>query len=495
MKKLNFTCALLLVVFIASCNTTKEVVKIDRGNTISTGLKIGLIADSQITTGLNIETGNRSKDSDKFANVALRTPAQEYLALEHLEYMLGDLNKQNVDVILYLGDGANSGCKSEVDDFFSALSKARKKFKTVPIFFVIGNHDYLATGNDDSLAVRKEMCVEKKNLHKVGSEKAFYSKEQVVALTVAFNKESYNKYNNKKIFNEYVDNFSDESTVSCSGDEQEQHLNACYYAAVLKYKAKGVSGELLLVDTSDYSNMSLLPNTCLIPTVCGNKPSTKSFYGVRGAISWQENSQITWIKDQLKDSNENNIRIIASHYPSTDLYWPGGGAGKTGDLLKQQDEQNIWLSAHTHTANLNMVPHWRKYTEANIKVSRVSEYNIGSTTDFFPHVGVLQDINSRSNIYPIPTINNLSACYFMNEKYFDFGKGKFEVYKGVEGDMALGITSYYRNEKWSFDDTVATRKNIDKFLEQMTSSEREQAVRCMITKASLVEYGMKGIIN
>ena len=117
-------------------------------------MKIGLLADSQITSKNGFSDFSfRSKLADNIVDVSIRPPALErYLAEEMLNIALKKLTqdangeKEGVDVILYLGDGANSGGTDEIETLFTALKKHRDETGT-PIFMLIGNHDYLGAGN------------------------------------------------------------------------------------------------------------------------------------------------------------------------------------------------------------------------------------------------------------------------------------------------------------------------------------------------------------
>ena len=122
-------------------------------------IKIGLLSDSQITSpNSTLGCVYRNKDTDKRLEAAIRPPALEHLAAEVLKIGLDKLSEEDdegkkVDVILYLGDGANSGGEDEIERLFEVLMEHRDKTK-IPMFMVIGNHDYLGAGNTPNQAER-----------------------------------------------------------------------------------------------------------------------------------------------------------------------------------------------------------------------------------------------------------------------------------------------------------------------------------------------------
>ena len=127
-------------------------------------LKIGLLADSQLTSQNGFSDFHyRSKTADYLVDVSIRPPALEcYLAKEMLQIALNKLtedsegDRKGVDVILYLGDAANSGGTDEIETVLEILGKHRQQ-TGIPIFILIGNHDYLGAGNIVSPGIRFAM--------------------------------------------------------------------------------------------------------------------------------------------------------------------------------------------------------------------------------------------------------------------------------------------------------------------------------------------------
>ena len=131
-SKMNKACLVFLLVFslilIVGC----------AGRRANLPIKIGLLADSQITSP-NRTPGcvYRNKDTDKKREVSIRPPALEHLTAEVMKIALDKLSEEDekgekVDVILYLGDGTNSGGEDETGQFFEVLTEHREKTK-IPI--------------------------------------------------------------------------------------------------------------------------------------------------------------------------------------------------------------------------------------------------------------------------------------------------------------------------------------------------------------------------
>ena len=111
-------------------------------------LRVGLLADSQFQTDRAKGNWGILKTSlvDWIVNVAIRPAALNLYAPQLLRQGLSNLENGGVDVVLYLGDGANNGCADEVARLLNELAEFRSKAKK-PVFFALGNHDYLGAGN------------------------------------------------------------------------------------------------------------------------------------------------------------------------------------------------------------------------------------------------------------------------------------------------------------------------------------------------------------
>ncbi|MCC7247249.1 MAG: metallophosphoesterase [Lysobacter sp.] len=474
------------------------------------GLRLGVIADTQLTTPQ--KTSHylfRTVQADAVANVAVRTTAQEHLAEHQLRDMLDRMALSRPDAILYLGDGANSGCHDEVDLFFSILRENRTKHG-VPIFFAIGNHDYLATGNQSDRHLRALAC----------GGQAYYTKAELVRSTSAFNTESSRlEAISSPIFTGYRDSLSevDREDGGCRVTvEEDQHTEGCFYAAVLDYKRAGHRGALVLIDTSDYRDLGFNPVFPSVPTLGEGR-------GLRGGVSFGPGSQTAWVSARLKDVHPGAERIFASHYPTKDLQWSVAGvnfaSGQIGDLLLLSGA-NLWLSAHTHrdkppSERLNLYRY--KITE-NTFSGCLGEFNVGSTTDHRAHAAVVEIVDGAAIADPKcrqppvlavrPTIlyaiegddavgrengeNPIAVCErdwkrfadgLRNNENSEYG---YPLARWFDAGIRLGLTRDYRKTQYK---PTTARRNLDRYLSDtpVGSEEHRKKVRCLMYLAGKAE--------
>lgn len=444
------------VAFLVGCATRSPIPIPELKESID--LKIGIAADTQITTP-DRTSGYlfRNMAVDSLINVAVRTSAQEYLASEHLNYMLKSLANESPDLILYLGDAANSGCKDEIRAFLEVMISFRAESQ-IPVFLVVGNHDYLATGNQADSDAREQACAGKN----------YYTKDDLVRLFSKYNSDSAiieNKNGHYQI-GSFVDVFNDpasEMSKMCVNlHEHMQHTRSCFYSGIVWLEAEGKpSIPLLLTDTSDYADVKLLPKVS----------EYLSFFGLRGSISWNS-GQTKWFERHLEEGGK--FRVIASHYPVTDLGWWWKYMGRPGDLMSA-DGTNLWLSAHSHTSTLNEEGQAINYgtPEEGFKIAH--HFNVGSTTDYKPHVAL-------ANIKP----GKIKLNTLFSLKGDDLRECKSNLYlhydaSARETERQLGLTKAYRTLGY---DTQASRKRIDELLDAKGSDAREYWVRCLINIAA-----------
>lgn len=438
-------------------------------------LRIGLLADTQVTTK-EATSGYlfRTMHADAVENVAVRTTAQEALAVEHMRYLLRDVVASQPDVVLYLGDGANSGCLDELDAFFGALGDERAR-SAVPVFFVVGNHDYLATGNQASPDQRTLAC----------GGKSHVDKATLVARAAAFNRESAAMAQAAGVVTGYTDSLpavTAEAGKGCRSSEAAQHTSGCFYAAVLALDKHGRTGDLVLVDTSDYRDLGFNP------AVPGG-PTWMEFRGLRGGVSYKAGGQNAWILGAL-GSTAKDTRFFASHYPTADLNWKNLPSGRLGDLLATHGS-NVWLSAHTHEkdpqAPARRGLYYTGFGGTGGRSPLFDEINVGSTTDYQAHGAIIEVVEGQARKFPLPAMatEGRAACRtWLAGLPLDAGYGS--PLPGTQPiPVRLGLTVDYRKPGY---DTDVARDNLERLLDTASSTgQREQWVRCLMDTAADAE--------
>ena len=361
-------------------------------------LTVGLISDAQLQT-LNApdQVGKyRSRLAEKLVAVSLRPPALDLAAPYMMQTALDGLT--GVELVIYTGDAANNGCKDEIDRAFDILTQFRARTQ-MPVFYAIGNHDYLGAGNTSNPEDRQGLC---------GENNVPYTKLDIIRIAHTFNGASAELLSAKGW--KYLDSFSPATVSACEVAREgarfrvyDQHMKpGCYYAAILTLAD---SVQILILDTSDYASVRITPPA-------GEWITSREFAGIRGAISFdtlvagQPESQGEWLKARL--GAKPAVRVLASHYGLSDTRWQykGFGSRQVGwpsDYLKPVPEHgNRWLYGHTHTER----PEVRSYTSpmqfcADDDCAEVhEEVNVGSTTDWMPHAAIAS-IGSRTTVVPI----------------------------------------------------------------------------------------------
>jgi|GEM_PF-1722763 len=401
-------CLLLLICFLFT-GCAFEQCKPD----VPFPLKIGLLADSQITSQNGFSNFHyRSKRADALVDVSIRPPALEcYLAEEMLHIALDKLtedpcgSRKGVDVILYLGDAANSGGTDEIETVLTILDKHRQKTGT-PIFIIIGNHDYLGAGNVVSPGIRFAM------LNREGRpDNHPLTKYEVLKKFSQFNHRS-NRIPANSHFS-YVDNFSD-----VEQNKDLDHDTGLFLAGILNFsEAEKGSVEIFLLDSSDYKDA---PDW--------SEVADWGFYGVIGSISFKDEagfvSQAGYFKKFAQTSSP-DYRFLASHYPKdhldritfakpgqvplnfTNFLWdvtecaisvPTFSKTLNQNLEKLLTSQggNYWLSAHTHVKTMQ---HPKRFIVGGLFLNHYFEaLNIGSTTDYRAHVTIVERYQKGENL-------------------------------------------------------------------------------------------------
>jgi hypothetical protein len=512
-------------------------------------IRIGLLADSQITSADNTpDCLYRSRSLDKRIGCAIRPPALELLTAEMLQIAL-DQFPSDIDVILYLGDGANSGGENELRTLFAVLEEHRKESK-IPIFMVIGNHDYLGAGSTSDPLMRFLL------LNRLRP-------EEVPPLPATYNR-SLSKYDVLKRISEFNRASSDLPANALfrytdNGDTLDPNLDhgsGLYLAGRLvctKDEHKAV--EIFLADTSDYVDTSIKPEvTILDPFI-----PRWDLYGMQGSVSSRDRestaggrrlSQITYLRDSSTGPPP-DFRFIASHYPPDNLDRKRNGiptswhfellnllhgawetvetvvfgspyANQSLQQWRIKGRANYWLSGHTHREAM-MHPGQGQAHVGGIAwlVTGASFHNInvGSTTDYRAHIAVVEPFSKREAKRDDHVKKVNSYVQFREIPLFDHEEPRQRQYLqrvlsdieaygrenrntahciGYESDAQfgmslLGLNQDYQDDHWTAADTEACCRRLDHFIDTVLSrhpgDERTDVVRCLAFIASAAEAG------
>lgn len=380
--------ALLCVLAASGCATTAARPKTVQLHVGTPEISFGTISDTQIQNRQAWAARNllRSPQADRRIPVTIRPPVLDLAARTLLRAHLDEQQKRGVSAIFYLGDGANQGCISELastapgdEGIFPILAKVRQH-SGLPIFFVLGNHDFLAAGNTENQIQHAGLC---------GGESNIATKAQLIRMADDFNRASAAQAGWT-----YRASTTDALEANCSGPEQaelrQSRRQGCFYAATLDVARGAKRYRFVLLDTNDYADVSR--NRVL--RWGGNTALTTDFEGLRGAISFREaTSQTSWLAEQGRKSREAGQRpdvlVALTHYNITDLrrMVKVPLSRKTqllGNVFVDQagafyGERAFVVSAHTHTETT--ATYATTITEGKKALVTLDEVNIGSTTD------------------------------------------------------------------------------------------------------------------
>ncbi len=512
-------------------------------------LRIGLLADSQITSPDSTpDCLYRSKSLDKRIGCAIRPPALEHLTAETLQIALGRF-PSSIDVILYLGDGANSGGENELETLFTVLGDHRRKSK-IPIFMVIGNHDYLGAGSTPDPLMRF-LLLNRLRPEEVPPLPATYnrssSKYEVLRRISEFNLASSELPANTLF--RYTDNGN-------TLDPNLDHGSGLYLAGRLVCPKDGDKVvEILLADTSDYADTSIKPELQILDPFIPNW----GLYGMQGSVSSRDRentpggkrlSQITYLRDSSAGPPP-DFRFIASHYPPDNLDRKRGdvptswhfellnmlhGAWETvetaffGSPYANQKLQqwridgrvNYWLSGHTHRRTMMRPGQGCAHVGGIAGLLTGASFhniNVGSTTDYRAHIAVVEPFSKQEaksdnrvrrvgpyvQFREIPLFDPEEPC---EKQYLRRVLSDIEGYGrenrntphciGYESDAQfgmslLGLNKDYQDDDWMASDTEECCMRLDRFIDTLLArypaDERADAVRCLAFIASASEAG------
>ncbi|HHH35263.1 MAG TPA: hypothetical protein ENK48_00355 [Gammaproteobacteria bacterium] len=366
------------------------------------GLKFGLLAETRLATEQNLATLTQPEG---LAIPATRhPPALNRLAPDMLAHALRRLiDEEKVDIILYLGNGAENGCSDELRAVFDILEEYRdgrhtRRGKPIPIFYVIGNHDYLGGGYTPAMPARNRLCFDSPVAVDTDLNTPV-DKLRLIQRVHDFNQANFDGLNGT-ILNDwrYTDSYDARRLHrACVVNDKAryQHIKAgCYLAAKLVYKD---GSEILLADSSDYHDDVDFSSAASFK---------KAWYGLTGWISDRAPgdgvdcdrldeaivSQARWF--QCHQSKEPPpVRIIAAHYPPRALSSIARKVINNQDtlcglaplFLPRPRYGNFWFSADT------MRPQQLDRARFDLglclgakasEIMRIEVLNIGSTVDY-----------------------------------------------------------------------------------------------------------------
>jgi hypothetical protein len=367
------------------------------------GLTIGVVADSQLNTFAATKPVEYMKGwrEDWLTGVALRSPALNWSARSMLWTHLSELKSRGAKAIFYVGDGANNGCRDEfVEGSGTAptslsgrnrlgilpLLKLFSDENGIPIFFVLGNHDFLGAGNTSHIGLRKDLCSDPPR-----AEDILIDKFEAMSLVDDFNRRSAVKAGFRYRSNLELQGRG-EVEKRCSAAMHQARQPGCYLAGILDAEVGGQAVQFLFVDNNDYVDVSRS-----VPARFAEKGL--EYEGMRGAISFSsEDSQTKWFNRNAFDRVP--IRIAVMHYPLVDLRKNLGFLrlskktqqvsnlftleDTTGRAAKQADA--FVISAHTHKKTSARGSRWMTRC-GPVRCARsdqflIEELNVGSTTDW-----------------------------------------------------------------------------------------------------------------
>ncbi|MEE2730741.1 MAG: metallophosphoesterase [Pseudomonadota bacterium] len=497
---------LITLLGLSSCTSVNKNSS-KRLDALNENLSIVILGDSQIV-GEHARQFNGSiwsnKYSDILVDVTMRTPIQNEFAVDGLKILLEKSLATNPDIILYLGDGANHGCRNEL---VSVLDTLRTFQNEVPIFFLIGNHDYLAAGNTPDKNARNTFCPPTTDPGPGNSNPNALSKFDAIELAHHFNQIGKENLPENITFE---DNFHEDLREICNNRFHQDEVRTCFYSGYIQKNKTGV----VLLDTSNYDQdiASLL--------------SDVRFRGLYGSVCCNTDSIGQWQWLTGKTHQLDNI-IFASHYPPQDLLEfnrylkaknlelmeRGWGLSGSNIGIHRMEVSKInrtvepllrliplqakvyWLSAHTHlNSDWENVP--IKRTVDNPREHMIQSINVGSTTDFPQHAISLKFSDSDTKLSKIYLSDGQDDAY-CNILLSDICNGNvqfkhLETISGFNGKLSsFGFTKEYRN--WNSDDFSAASRNLSSLRDVYDSDDSAKA--CFLDFAAKQEKGVESSIS
>lgn len=464
-------------------------------------LKVGLLADSQIQTMKSLIRVPllSGKPEDIAVPVSRRPPALNFYSKNNLKFFLKELIKERVDIILYLGDAANNGCNDEIEDVFKILRNVRKNSQ-IPVYFVIGNHDYLGRGNTPYMPDRIDLCDSSEPEYGKGRNMPI-TKFDLIKRVSAFNLENKDitgdwKYSDNFVLAEHFQRCVENSPeMETKGKLVPQHQKpGCFLTGhVLNEKLKL---ELLLLDTSDYADKWFVYDVALLK---------KGFAGMTGWISTPKRetpqsgetipSQLEVLVN-LKSDIQLDARILVSHYPLDQLgpnlrkVFPAKGLPcQLTELYEPLPKLgNFWVSGHTHEFPKIQQQFFPAKDCKKDKEYMIYSLNIGSTSDSKetengvkePHAVVASIVEGTFEKYNNPIYVNsiIDTSQLKCKRIAQLLKAQpdtrfpdyYPVANNLSGYSLFGIDTRYQESYWKEIDTIHAFRNLDIFVEYLKTN-------------------------
>ncbi len=448
---------------------------------------LGLLADSQIKTLRTVAPSGSfnglGPDARGYPWVR-RPPALDRASPDLLAASLENLRAQGASVIVFLGDGAHHGCADELSALFGdqGVLPAFVERTGIPIFYTLGNHDYLGAGNASRPSIRRDLCASP------NGENPPASKLEVAERIQALNARSVEVGNGRDTTRPWHVVSSIESMrASCRNERpwqrrRQQFTDGCALTTIVTHApAEGPSQTLVLADSSDYHR------------VRHSRWVRVGFPGDAGAISAR---QALFIDDRLREQERSGLRAPAdplrvfTHYPVVDMLRASARsrvekghrmsrvARRSAERIRHELRMSFltdplrcgggqcrWFSAHRHaSAHYPPVVH-------TLGPVVVLETNIGSVTDSHPaHASnphplvaphaALVDPDGSTHVVPVearvscPEVLTLAAG-------IEAGGG-YAAIDDAHGLELLGVTTAYQRG-WGDERVQRAVANLERF--------------------------------
>jgi hypothetical protein len=383
----------------------------------------------------------------------------------------------------------------------------------IPVYFAIGNHDYLGAGNTPFPSDRRRLCEQEDPLK--GSSNAPVSKYELIAMASRFNRSNPSSSPGWN----YEDSFAGREEIvheACFGEsgaqkkrryDQQTERFGCFLAARLSRAISGERYEILIADTSDYRDKGYLFGF-----------PGKKYLGLTGWITTSAPTsapldlptQPLWF--QRRSDGTPHVRFIASHYPPDLLGkfsgrlrrigWSGVLEKLGGMLLPEPAAGNYWLYAHNHA--------FQDLEEITVNVEdpggeaaplTIRSIGVGSTTDHGgsaaeePHALVIEIEDGGSlkaeQVFPDVDCDWLDARLERLWRVPIEGEAFRPVRNDARGLSLIGLDRSYQAEDWDPVDRANALANLDEFIQSL-EKEAGDAVPvelCLALRASRAEAG------